>query len=152
VFEGMKLAKRILVATDFSPCSQAAVSYAAGLSKQLGASLVIAHVYFPPVIAVPDAVIPLSANDMRAFLARMQAGLDEAATVAKGLGAASVETALLEGDPWHQVVRCAHDRLCDLIVVGTHGRSAVAHFFLGSVAEKIVRKAECPVLVVRRSS
>lgn len=146
----MTLAKRILIATDFSSCSQAALTYAAGLAKQLGASLVIAHVYFPPVVAVPDAVIPLSSADMQTLLDKMHAGLDEAAAIAKGVGAAKVETALLEGDPWHQVVRCAHDRLCDLIVVGTHGRGAVAHFFLGSVAEKIVRKAECPVLVVRK--
>lgn len=144
----MALATRILIATDFSPCSQHALEYAADLAKQLHATLLVTHVYFPPVVAVPEAVIPLSTADMHSFLERMQKGLDDAAAVAKRLGAEQVETVLLEGDPWHQVVRCAHDRRCDLIVVGTHGRGAVAHFILGSVAEKIVRKAACPVLVV----
>ena len=147
----MSLATRILVATDFSECSQRAVEYAAEMAARFGATLVIAHVYFPPVIAVPEAVIPLSTRDMQGYLDKMQAGLTAAADAAKRFGATQVETVLVQGEPWHEVVKTAHDRRCDLVVVGTHGRGAVAHFFLGSVAEKIVRKAECPVLVVRKT-
>lgn len=146
----MALINRILVASDFSAYSKRAVDYGAALAAQFKAKLVIVHVYSPPVVFVPDAVIPMSAADMQRMLDSLQQGLDEDAAAAKKHGAVEVETLLLEGDPWHEIVRVAKDRGCDLIVLGTHGRGAVAHFFLGSVAEKVVRKAECPVLVARK--
>jgi nucleotide-binding universal stress UspA family protein len=144
----MALVNRILIATDFSAHSERALEYAAGMAVQFQAKLLIAHVYYPPVVAVPDAVIPMSAADMKQFLDKLYAGLDAAAAAARKLGATDVETALIVGEPWHEIVKTAHDRRSDLVVVGTHGRGAVAHFFLGSVAEKVVRKAACPVLVV----
>src|SRR5689334_12286110 len=106
----MVLANRILIATDFSACSQRALEYAATLAVQLGAKLLIAHVYLPPVVSVPEAVIPLSGADMQRFLDQMRAGLAEAAATAKWLGVEQAETVLLQGDPWHEVVRAAHDR------------------------------------------
>ena len=144
----MSLVNRILIATDFSAHSERALEYAAAMAVQFQAKLLITHVYYPPVVALPEAVVPMSAADMKQFLDKMYAGLEEAAATARKLGAADVETTLVVGDPWHEIVRTAHDRRSDLVVVGTHGRGAVAHFFLGSVAEKVVRKAECPVLVV----
>ena len=146
----MPLFNRILIATDFSAFSARAVEVGAQLAATFGAKILIAHVYAPPVVFVPDAVVPMSAADMQKMLDALHEGLAEDAASARKLGAAEVETALLEGDPWHEIVRLAKDRQCDLVVIGTHGRGAVAHFFLGSVAEKVVRKAECPVLVARK--
>jgi nucleotide-binding universal stress UspA family protein len=65
----------------------------------------------------------------------------------RGLGVTTVETRLLEGIAWCAIIADAK-ATCDLIVMGTHGRSGLSHLFLGSVAEEVVRKAECPVLVV----
>lgn len=143
------LPTRMLVAVDFSKHSDEALGYAAALATRLEASLVIAHVWTPPMIMLPEAVIPMTAHALHEALDKLERGLAAAAKTARDLGVSSVETALLQGEPWHEIVRAAADRRCDLIVVGTHGRGAIGHFLLGSVAEKIARKAECPVLVAR---
>lgn len=146
----MALVNHILIATDFSACSERAVEYGASLAKQFGARVVLVHVYAPPVIVVPEAVIPLGAAELQKMLDRMNAGLAAAADKVRSLGVGDVETVLVDGDAWHEIVRLANDRSCDMIVVGTHGHGAIKHFFLGSVAERVVRKAACPVLVVGR--
>ena len=64
----------------------------------------------------------------------------------------SIETAIEEGRPSLKIVEYARDHDVDMIVMGTHGRGPVAHFFLGSVAENVVRSADCPVLTVRGES
>jgi nucleotide-binding universal stress UspA family protein len=72
-------------------------------------------------------------------------------TYAKELGAADVATLFLSGTAWDEIVSAAHkDPTIDLIVMGTHGRTGLKHALLGSVAEKTVRHAPCPVLVVRK--
>ncbi len=144
----MALVNHILIAIDFSACSRRALEYGATMAAQFGARISILHIYASPVIVVPEAVIPLTTHDLQQLLDRMQAGLDEAVAAARALGAGEIETALVEGDAWHEIVRFAEDRACDLVVVGTHGRGAIKHFILGSVAEKVVRKAGRPVLVV----
>jgi nucleotide-binding universal stress UspA family protein len=65
-------------------------------------------------------------------------------------GVTDVGTRLAEGVAWHEIVETARSEECDLIVVGTHGRSGIGHVLMGSVAEKVVRKAGCPVLAVRK--
>ena len=144
----MSLVNHVLIAIDFSACSQRALEYGAAMAATFGAKVTIAHVYSPLVIAVPEAVIPISAADLQHAIDRNEVGLATAAATAQQLGVQAVDTVLLEGQPWHEVVRLADDRQCDLVIVGTPGRGAVGHFFLGSVAEKIVRKANRPVLVV----
>ena len=62
-----------------------------------------------------------------------------------------VETALVAGNPFLEIIRYAKANDVDLIVMGTHGRGAIAHILLGSVAEKVVRKSPCPVLTVRQA-
>ena len=63
-----------------------------------------------------------------------------------------VRTALRLGSPFVEIIRYARDEHADLIVMGTHGRGAIAHMLLGSVAERVVRKAACPVLTVRHAA
>ena len=72
------------------------------------------------------------------------------AFVAKNLQGVPVQTAFLEGRPFVEIIRYARDNEIDLIVISTHGRSGIKHALFGSVAEKVVRKAPCPVLVVKR--
>jgi nucleotide-binding universal stress UspA family protein len=144
----MALVHKILVATDFSPAADAALAHGIGLARVFGAPLVLTHVYAPPVLAVPDGVILVTAFDLADLLIKLQAGLDAAAAKARAAGIAAVETALVEGTAWHEIVATADARQCDLIALGTHGRGVLAHALLGSVAEKVVRKANCPVLTV----
>jgi nucleotide-binding universal stress UspA family protein len=78
------------------------------------------------------------------------AQLAKSKTEAQQLGVKEVATRLLTGVPWDEIVSAARsDSAVDLIVIGTHGRTGLAHVLLGSVAEKVVRHAPCPVLVVR---
>jgi len=144
----MSLITKILVASDFSDHAAHALSYAAALSQKFEAPLVIVHVYSSPVIPVPDGYVIVSASELADLRARLQEGIDKEKQRAIGLGAISVETVLAEGTPWEQIATTARDQGCDLIVMGTHGRTGLSHLILGSVAEKVVRKADCAVLTV----
>lgn len=84
----MTLVNRILIATDFSACSQRALEYSATMAAQFKAKVLIAHVYPSPAIVVPEAVIPMTADNLQAILDKMQAGLSEATATARKLGAA----------------------------------------------------------------
>lgn len=115
--------RRILVPTDFGQASDAALAQARELAAALGASLHLVHV-------VEDA------ERADALAASLEAALGH-------------QTALLSGPTARTIVEYAADRAFDLIVMGTHGRTGVAHLLLGSVAEQVVRTAPCPVLTVR---
>ena len=114
---------RILVPTDFGQASDAAMAQARQLAAGLGATLHLVHV-------VEDGQRPER-------LASLEAAL-------------GYETAVLTGPVATTIVEYAHSHAFDLIVMGTHGRSGVAHLLLGSVAEQVVRTAPCPVLTVRQ--
>jgi nucleotide-binding universal stress UspA family protein len=140
---------KILCPVDFSAGSREAFVKAAELARESNASLVLAYVSETSAWTamtgfqlVPD-VIQKIADSEEAELAKWRAH-------AKELGAKEVSTRLLTGTPWDQIVTAARDdRAIDLIVMGTHGRTGLKHALLGSVAEKTVRHAPCPVLVVR---
>lgn len=143
----MALITRILVPTDFSDCARRALEYSAELASKLSASVVLLHVYMPPIVYMPEGVwtLPDAMIDVRNDL---EQALNKLAVQARELGVRQVDTAVIEGDPAHQVVKHAEKERCDLIVMGTHGRGALKHLVLGSVAEKVVRRASCPVLTV----
>jgi nucleotide-binding universal stress UspA family protein len=141
--------KRILVATDFSQHSSNALKYAAAFGKAFGAEVVLCHVLekpdflsqFPPVA---EGYFPPDFNEVHEKHARVQC---EQALAAVQLSKARV--LLPHGSPAAEIVRSAQTENADLVIVGTHGRGALAHMLLGSVAEKVVRSAPCPVLTVR---
>lgn len=139
---------KILVATDFSAHADRALAYAADLSVKYEAPIVLVHVYANPVMALPDGYVIMTAPDLSELLTALHDGLRKAEARARQLGVAHVESKLIEGVAWREIVGTAKETGCDLVVVGTHGRGAVTHLVLGSVAEKVVRKAECPVLTV----
>ena len=138
-------------ATDFSTASSAAFKRAVAMAKADRAQLIIAHVMTPPSLAMPGEgyVSPRLYEDLETS-ARAQAQKRLDAVVAKARSAGGRATGLLlEGVPHERVARAARAKKADLLVIGTHGRTGLAKFFLGSVASRLVASATCPVLTVR---
>lgn len=142
--------KSILVATDFGEASGAALAYGRELARTFGATLHVLHV-------ADDVYVRLGGDAYMAVLPELQKDLEVAAQK-------QLDELLVDNDPVPlpvkkavltssataaAIVQYARDLGIDLIVVGTHGRGAVAHLLMGSVAERVVRSAPCPVLTVR---
>ncbi len=142
--------KRILVPTDFSEHSRNALRYAAAFANRFGAEIYLLHVFQDLSIFQPDAVTagPPAAAPLEEMLAAARAALERSLQESnvKGL---PVHPEVCEGSPFEEIVTFAKEKDIDLIVMGTHGRGWLAHVLLGSVTEKVVRKAPCPVLTVR---
>jgi nucleotide-binding universal stress UspA family protein len=138
----------ILVPTDFSDGSRAAFNTAKDLARDTGASLTLFHVMHVPASVMPDVILPMSPELMHSVEESIDHVLDELVAEARADG--------IEAD-WQTAFGATHVEICeaakrlgvDLIVIGTHGHTGLAHVLLGSVAEKVVRKAPCPVLTVR---
>jgi nucleotide-binding universal stress UspA family protein len=130
--------RRILIPTDFSGPSDRALQVACALARDHGAELVILH-------AVPAAAV-IYGPPPEEYLEHLREEL-------KRLGAADPKTRvvheLVEGDPARAILRAAREAGCDLIVMGTHGRTGLDRLLMGSVAEEVVRNAPCPVLAVK---
>jgi nucleotide-binding universal stress UspA family protein len=146
--------KTIVLATDFSECSDYAQSYACALAAQFQAELHVLHVMPDPLVDRPDyglGLMPLVMDNVEEC--RQQAEHSAHAEMSRRLGSAwnqcpHIVLAARFGVPFHQIVDYAREHSADLLVIGTHGRSGFVHMLLGSVAEKVVRKAGCPVLTV----
>lgn len=145
--------QNILVATDFSDSSALALDYARTLAKAFGSNIHVLHV-------LED--LAAHAWTTEVYVAALPGVHEEMERQAKErLGAMftaeesadfHVQTELRTGSPFVEIVRYAREHNVDLIVMGTHGRGPIAHMLLGSVAERVVRKASCPVLTVRKES
>ena len=140
--------KTILVPTDFSECSNAAVKYGAALAKAFGATLHLFNVVQDPY------TLPWGADGFAAPIGDMLADWEAQAKarLAESIpttAAANTIVTTRVGSPYTEIVRYAAQNHIDLIVLGTHGRGAIGHLLLGSVAERVVRTAPCPVLTVR---
>ena len=141
----------ILVPVDFSPHAEYAFTYATRLAERFGAKLALLYVVddsfvtggWSSEIYVPN--VPELMENLIADADRRLATL-KASAAALGLTA---ETAVIRGRPAHAIVEHAKSGGFDLIVMGTHGRTGVSHVVMGSVAERVLRKAPCPVLTVR---
>jgi nucleotide-binding universal stress UspA family protein len=150
----MKDVKSILVPVDFSETSRAALGYAGELAARFGAKLELLHVWDVPPYIPPEAMVGIPGSDARSLgqLAREHASVEMTRLVAEYASTLPIAETLLEsGDPARVIVDTAERRGSDLIVIGTHGRTGFSHFLLGSVAEKVVRRATRPVLTVRGS-
>ena len=137
---------RILVPTDFSSPSREATDYALGMARAFGAKVSLLHVIEDPIIAIPALVG--YAPDAAALEAFSDTALENWVLPEDSRGVA-IERHWEHGHPVARVLDFARRHNVDLIVMGTHGRSPVTHALIGSVAEKVVRKAPCPVLTVR---
>jgi len=142
--------RRILVPTDFSKSSQNALTYAAAFAEKFGAELHLLHVVQDLTLFVPEAVFvaPPVAPPVEQFAAAARTALDRVVQDLRLPGVA-VHPDVAEGIPAEEILRAAREKDIDLIVMGTHGRTGLAHVFMGSIAEKVVRRAPCPVLTVR---
>ncbi len=139
--------RRILCPVDFSEPSRQALLRAAELAQQFGAALELVHAYRAPTSVVPGFV-PLP-SEVERLLAAVDRALAEWAGWARSLGAVEVTTRSVQGDAAGEIAARASEGDFDLVVIGTHGYSGVRHAVLGSVAERVVRSAPCPVLTVR---
>ena len=143
--------ERILFPFDFSDLSLHGLRYARSLAESYGAELHVLHVldeayqYWMamgpnsvPVGPPPEEMLAASTKEMEAFVQEHLTG-----------ASFPLKTEVCIGRPFMEIIRYARDHQIDLIVLGTHGRSGLKHVLLGSVAERVVRKAPCPVLTIR---
>ena len=144
------IVQHVLVPIDFSATADRALAYAIALAQQLQARLTLLHVL---------DITPVTMDEMTAGVVTTY--LDDLETDAQHLLQASRErvqraglqgeSLLVQGTPTQTIIDTAGEQGVDLIIMGTHGRTGLAHVFLGSVAEHVVRQGPCPVLVVRRA-
>ncbi len=142
--------KTILVPTDFSETSEVALRYGKSLAQTFSASLHVIHVVQEP-FAQPWAVeaYGFSLATLQAEWQRDAAARVEAILTAEERTALNATLTTILGHPFVEILRYAKEHAVDLIVLGTHGRGPLGHLVMGSVAERVVRKAPCPVLTVR---
>ncbi|QAR31891.1 universal stress protein [Geovibrio thiophilus] len=142
--------KKILYPTDFSEPSKIALEYAAELAKQFGAELEILHVMFDETQVVsfylPQVTMQSLSTDIETGSAKQLDEFIQNQPVLKGI---NYTTTLIKGTPFIEITKHAKETGADMIVIGTHGRTGLDHVLFGSTAEKVVRKAPCPVFTVR---
>lgn len=145
---------KIICPVDFSAASESALSQAVALAEQSGAELLLLTVVTPvPAAAFSEGMLfaelsTLPDHSTDAAEKRLSALRDTLCTAILD----RTSTQLAVGIPFVEIVRCARDVKADLIVMGSHGLTGIEHLLIGSVAERVVRKAPCSVLVVRDAS
>jgi len=142
---------KILVPIDFSDHSIRAIHYAAELSKTYNAPVTLLHAYQTLNYALPEGYVFYSPEQLAELTQAIDKQVQQSKAVAEHAGAVSVDTKTVMGAAFSEILRVAEEEHFDLIVMGTHGRTGLGHTFLGSVAERVVRQAPCPVLTVRAS-
>ncbi|HVB37840.1 MAG TPA: universal stress protein [Vicinamibacterales bacterium] len=141
--------ERILVPVDFSETSDVALKYGRALAENFHASLRLLHVLENPLLQnVASEVYVPPPNFYEDWEKAVRQKLDGLLSAADRQ-ALDATCEVRQGSPFAEIINYACGENIDLIVMGTHGRGAVGHLLLGSVAERVVRKAPCPVLTVR---
>ena len=135
--------KTILHPTDFSPQAEFAFQLARALARDYGARLILQHVEVAPTAVYGEfGVFNLDPGDVHESLKEKLRRLEPA-------DVAEVNSFLVRGDPATEIAALARNYPCDVIVMGTHGRSGLGRLLMGSVAEDVVRNAPCPVVTVK---
>jgi nucleotide-binding universal stress UspA family protein len=143
--------KRILVPTDFSATSDAALEHARVFAERFGGSLHLLHVVEDQFVSGPlggEIYAPHTEGTLTILLQEARERLSRRIT-AQDRSRFQASTEVIVGSAMRTIVEYAGDNGYDLIVMGTHGRTGLAHVLMGSVAEHVVRTASCPVLTVR---
>jgi nucleotide-binding universal stress UspA family protein len=145
--------KKILVPVDFSAPSRAALELAVDVAQKYGASVDVLHVWDVPAYLSPEWTLALPERKGQSIeeqvLALFRKDLAELLQSVPMPDTLRIETKFLRGEPWRKIVATALEGRYDLIIVGTHARHGFDRMLLGSVAERVVRGAPCPVLVAR---
>jgi nucleotide-binding universal stress UspA family protein len=137
--------RAILVAADFSGCSEDAFQIARALARDYRARLIVLHVATPPPFVTPGE-LQKALQRPDGYRAELEGRLRLVYVADSPDG---VEYRVQDGDPAVEVLGVAREARCDLIVMGTHGRTGLGRLLMGSVAEQVMRKAACPVLTVK---
>ncbi len=137
---------RILCPVDFSEPSTRALEYALALAERLGAEVDVVHVFQFPTFAVEDGTVALPPFLQENLAQRLRERLEQFVIEKAGEGPKTTAH-VLEGVPYVEIMEAAKAR--DLIVMATHGRTGLSRLLLGSVAERVVRGSEVPVLTIR---
>ena len=143
--------KNVLVATDFGEAADSALAYGRELAQRFGATLHVLHV------AENVYATAFGAETYASFAPDLQREVEEAAdrrlqeaiVDSDGSGPTTVPVVMTSSAPAFAIIDYANEHGIDLIIMGTHGRGALGHFLMGSVAERVVRLAGCPVLTIR---
>lgn len=140
--------KKILVPTDFSETSKKAVQYALRFAEQFGCEIALIYVVEPasPMVGAPLALEPYTDQDEFSMAEKDLAAL---AAESQSDGAHSVNSLVRVGHAPNEITKAAKDLDVDLIIISTHGYTSWRYLCIGSTAERVVRTAPCPVLVVR---
>lgn len=146
----MARARRILHPTDFSPASGPAFVKAVELARLDKAQLLVVHVVTPPIPFIAEGYLsPGTYEEFEAAARRdAESKMGKFLSRAKRAGVRVSGTVLL-GAPHAAIIEIARRKKADLIVMGTHGRTGLNHLLMGSVAERVIGRAPCPVLTVR---
>jgi nucleotide-binding universal stress UspA family protein len=142
---------RILVPVDFSPTSESAIEHAQELAARFDACIELLHIVEDPIASGAwelDASYLTIPELLDRFVEDAERRLGEVRSQLMDAGI-TVETHVVTGTPARGIVHVAQEDGCDLIVMGTHGRTGLSHMLMGSVAERVIRTAVCPVLTVR---
>ena len=149
----MREIRRILVPVDFSECSRAALECAILLAERLGGSVDVLHVWDIPHYVGPEFLIREPGETghplQKTALAQAETQMDEFLSGFQR-ERERFRVRFDSGKPYETIIKVADDEHFDAIVMGTHGRSGLQHLVLGSVAEKVVRTASCPVTTIRQ--
>ncbi len=137
--------RAILVAADFSAASEEAFRVGRALAREYRARLIVLHVATPPPFVTPGE-LQRALQRPDGYRAELEGRLR---LVYAADSTAGVEYRVEDGDPAVEILGMAREAGCDLIVIGTHGRTGLSRLLMGSVAERVVRKSPCPVLTMK---
>lgn len=135
--------KTILHPTDFSATSDMAFRMALSLARDHGGRVIVLHVAIQPApYVVDEVVVPPLVQDLEPLRKRLR-------EMAASHPRVPIETRMVEGDAAKEILRIAASEQCDLIVLGSHGRHGLSRLIMGSVAEQVIRRARCSVVVAK---
>jgi universal stress protein A len=146
----MTTISRILVPIDFEDTSQEALAYATMLAQRLDATLTLVHVFddvYASAAYSPDVYAPLPPAVRERVVGELR---EKLSALLPAAGRPDNRAEVIVGTPAKGIIEHAREQGVDLIVMGTHGRHGLSHALLGSVAERVLRTAPCPVLTIRR--
>lgn len=148
--------KRILVPVDGSELSTRAAKTAMTLAREQGAALVLLHVTMPYVPQYAGEIAMVDSTSEKLYEERIAAGakdiLDTVESVAKREGVSTERVLESHAHPDEAIAKVVKAKQCDLVVIATHGRGAVARFFMGSVTTRLLTRCSVPILVYRDQS
>jgi nucleotide-binding universal stress UspA family protein len=140
--------QKILVPTDFSPQAAEATRLAADIARRYGAELTLLHVHHPVAYELPDGHVQNMPSELDRVYVQLGESLEAARALARAVGATRIETRILQGPVAREIIAFAAG--FDLLVIGARAAHGIERLLPGSIAEKVMPAAPCPVLVARQ--